>query len=431
MIHNLRRFIITALAAGSLAAMTAPQHAAAETIDECLAMAEENYPLVRRYDLVEKTTQFTLANIAQGWLPQVNAYAQTTLQSSVVHLPAQLEQLLAAQGTSVKGIMPLQYRAGVDVQQTVYDGGAMAAAQDVARAQAAIEAARNDVDIYALRERVNGVYFGWLLVEERLRLNTELQTLLSANVTKLEALLKGGVAMGSDVDAVRAELVMVRQQQGELESTRDALKRVLSLLCGREVTSVVEPEERLASSAPERPEIRLFDTQLSLVDAQERSLHTRLMPHFGVFAQGYYGYTGFDMYRDMFHRTPTLNALIGARLTWNISAFYTRNNDQRRLAAQRESIEVARETFRFNQQLLSTQEQQNALRYRRVMADDDEILSLRTNVRRAAEAKLAGGIIDANALLQEITRENQAAIQRSIHRIEYLKALYEVQRIGQ
>lgn len=129
--------------------------------------------------------------------------------------------------------------------------------------------------------------------------------------------------------------------------------------------------------------------------------------------------------------SPTLNGIVGARLTWNISALYTHSTDKHRLATQRDAVEMERETWRFNQQLLSTQEQQNVLRYRRVMADDDEIVVLRGNVRRAAEAKLAAGIIDTNALLQEITRENQAAIQRSIHRIEYLKALYEVERIGQ
>lgn len=429
--HTLQRLFFLVLTAGPLTAFTAPQQAEAETIEDCLAMAEENFPLVRRYDLVTKTEQFTLSNIVRGWLPQVSAYGQATYQSAVVQLPAQLEQIMAAQGTEIVGINPLQYRAGVDVQQTVYDGGATAAAKEMARAQAAMEGARNDVDIYSLRERVNGVFFGWLLVEERLRLNAELQTLLSANVTKLEALLTGGVAMGSDVDAVRAELATARQQQSELEATRGAMQRVLTLLCGREITSVTEPEERLATTQTERPEMHLFDTQLRMVDAQERSLRSRLMPKLGLFAQGYYGYTGLDMYRDMFHRSPTLNGIVGARLTWNISALYTHNADKRRLATQRDAVEVERETWRFNQQLLSTQEQQNVLRYRRAMADDDEIVKLRSNVRRAAEAKLAAGIIDTNALLQEITRENQAAIQRSIHRIEYLKALYEVERIGQ
>lgn len=221
--HTLQRLFFMVLTAGPLTAFTAPQQAEAETIEDCLAMAEENYPLVRRYDLVTKTEQFTLSNIVRGWLPQVSAYGQATYQSAVVQLPAQLEQIMAAQGTEIVGINPLQYRAGVDVQQTVYDGGATAAAKEMARAQAAMEGARNDVDIYSLRERVNGVFFGWLLVEERLRLNAELQTLLSANVTKLEALLTGGVAMGSDVDAVRAELATARQQQSELESTRGAM----------------------------------------------------------------------------------------------------------------------------------------------------------------------------------------------------------------
>lgn len=406
-----------------------PATSSAVTIEDCMTSAEENYPLVVRYDLIKQTEQFTLSNIAKGWLPQIGAYAQLTGQSAVTELPAVLEQLLTAQGMKVRGISPVQYRAGIDVQQTVYDGGAIGASREVTRAQTAVDAARNAVDIYAVRQRVCEVYFGWLLVEERLALNATLQTMLSGNVDKLMALHAKGVATKSDVDVMRAELATARQQQTEMESTREALQRVLSLLCGQEVTAVVRPA--LTPEAPTgiRPEMTLFDRQEAVVDAREKALRTQLMPRVGLFAQGYYGYMGMDMYRDMFHRTPTLNALIGARLTWNISPLYTRRADLSRLQLNRQEIDAARQTFVFNQRLQSAQEQQNIVRYRRLMAEDDEIVALRRSVREAAEAKLAGGIIDTNQLLQELVREHQASISKTIHEVECLKAIYELQHI--
>ncbi len=60
------------------------------------------------------------------------------------------------------------------------------------------------------------------------------------------------------------------------------------------------------------------------------------------------------------------------------------------------------------------------------MMEDDNIIALRTSVRQAAESKLEQGIIDVNNLLQEITRENQARIDRSSHEVEMLKNIYEL-----
>lgn len=436
------------------------------TIEECRSLAEANYPLVQRYDLLRQTQQFTLSNIARGWLPQISAYGQGTAQNAVPEWPEALQGMLSAQGYDVKGISPVQYRAGIDVQQTLYDGGAISAARQAQRAQTAVEMAKNGVDIYALRRRVEDVCFSWLLVEERLKQNGELQKLLSSSVDKLQALHDEGLALSADVDAVRAELVTARQQAVELQSARTSLQRVLSLLCGCEVEQVDKPSAALDhsyniimhtgsqisrggssflssgynsasassntaqaspafSDADGRPEYRLFDAQLSLYDAQERSLRAACMPKLGLFAQGYYGYTGFNMFHDMLYRDPSFNAIVGARLTWNISSLYTRRTDQRRLQAQRRDVEAQRATFAFNQNLQATSEQQNIVRYANLLSDDDEIIRLRHNVRLAAEARLDGGVIDTNGLLQEINRENQAIINRSVHEIEHLKAIYE------
>lgn len=409
-----------------------------ESIEECRQLAEDNYPLVQRYDVIRQTEQFTLSNIAKGWLPQIGAYAQGTGQNAVPELPEALNAVLRMQGYDPKGVAPWQYRAGLDVQQTLYDGGAIGAARQVARAQAAVETAKNDVDLYALRHRVEDVCFSWLLVEERLQQNEELQQLLRSNIDKLQHLHDAGLAMSADVDAMRAELATARQHATELQSARTSLHDVLALLCGREIEHVDKPTAaatpRIAATRAGddatpadggRPELRLFDARLTLLDAQERSLRAQRLPKLGLFAQGYYGYTGFDMFHDMLHRSPTVNALVGARLTWNISSFYTKAGDHRRLQSQRADVDAARQTFVFNQTLQATSEQQNILRHKQLLADDDEIVQLRQNVRRAAEAKLEGGIIDTNALLQEINREHQALINRSIHEIEHLKAIYE------
>ena len=399
-----------------------------ETLQECRQLAQDNYPLVKRYDLIKLSEQFTLDNIGKGWLPQISAYGQASIQSAVTELPEALKTMMAAQGESPRGISKFQYRVGVDVQQTVYDGGAIEASRNVARAQNEVELSRNAVDIYAIQNRVNDLYFSLLLIDERLALNNEHITMLQANVNKIASLHKGGVAMGSDVDVMRAELATAQQQRVEMHGMRDAVRQVLSLLCGKDIATVVKPDEPALATGL-RPELIALDRQLQLTQAQEKALDSAIRPKVGLFAQGFYGYTGLNMFRDMYHRTPTLNGILGARITWNISSLYTRKNDRSKLALQRSNIENARETFLFNQSLQSTQQQGVADKYKKMLAQDDDIIALRRNVRKAAEAKLNAGVIDTNNLLQEITREQQAAINKSIHEVEYLKALYSLQTI--
>ena len=95
----------------------------AQTLQECQEAAEHNYPLIRQYDLIGKTTQLTVENIGKGWLPQVSASAQATLQSDVASWPEQMQSVYQQMGLNMKGLKKDQYRIGIDVNQTVYDGG--------------------------------------------------------------------------------------------------------------------------------------------------------------------------------------------------------------------------------------------------------------------------------------------------------------------
>jgi hypothetical protein len=131
------------------------------------------------------------------------------------------------------------------------------------------------------------------------------------------------------------------------------------------------------------------------------------------------------MFEDMMSHNWSWNGMIGARLTWNIGALYTRKNDKAKIHVQRSMFHVQRETFLFNNRLEQIQQNEEITRYKKLMADDDEIISLRSAVRKAAESKLSHGIIDVNDLVREINNENAAKVQQSMHEIEMLKEIYD------
>ena len=405
-----------------------PAMAQAQTLEECQRAAEQNYPLIRQYGLIEKTTSLNVANIQKGWLPQVTASAQATLQSDVTAFPDKLQTVFQQTGITMDGLKKDQYRVGIDVQQTVYDAGNIKSQKEIARRQGELQSRQNEVTMYNVRKSVNEMYFSLLLVDEQIRLNADLQTVLEGNEKKLAAMLKGGTASESDWQNVKAERLNVVQKMTGLQSQRTALARMLSIFCGIEVNGLVKPEmpENMNPSINLRPELKALDAQLRLTDAQERALDAAMMPRLGVFAQGYYGYPGYNMFEDMMSRKFSWNGMIGARLTWNIGALYTRKNDKAKLQVQRETTEVNRERFLFDNNLEQIEQNENISRYRQMMTDDEEIISLRSSIRKAAESKLAHGIIDVNDLVREINSENKARVEQCIHEIEMLKEIYDL-----
>ena len=410
-----------------LALLASASVAQAQTLDECQRAAEKHYPIIKRYDLIAKTTDLTVKNIQKGWLPQVTAAAQATYQSAVAAWPDHLQSMFQQVGLKMKGLRKDQYKLSIDVQQPIYDGGAISGQRKIASQEGKVQEAENEVNLYQVRRRVNELYFSLLLLDEQIKLNDDVKALLQSSEQKLSAMVKGGTAATSDYENVRAERLSAEQANESLKAQKLMLSRILSVFCGIEVNHLQKPQALDATvSANTRPEMRLFENQLHLSEVQEKVLDARLKPHLGLFAQGFYGYPGLNMFEDMMQHKWSLNGLVGVKLSWNIGALYTHKNDKARLRLQREQIENAREVFLFNNSIDEIQQKENINRYRKMMQNDDEIIDLRTHIRKAAESKLAHGIIDVNSLLREINNENAAKAQQAIHEIDMLKEMYNL-----
>jgi len=411
----------------SLALIMLSSVSRAQTLEECQQAAEKNYPLIKQYGLIAKTTQLTVKNIQKGWLPQLTASAQATYQSAVTAWPESMQSIYQQMGLNMKGLRKDQYKIGVDLQQTIYDGGAISSQRNIAQQEGKVQEVQTETNLYQVRRRVNEMYFSLLLLNEQIQLNEDVKALLQSSEKKLSAMVKGGTAAASDLDNVRAERLSVEQQNENLKQQKLMLQRMLSVFCGLEVNNTQKPAPiQIASLVNNRPEMRLYNSQLELTEAKEKALDTQLRPKLGLFAQGFYGYPGLNMFEDMMNRKWSLNGIVGIKLSWNVSTLYTHKNDKARLNAQREMIENAREVFLFNNKLEEIQQSENISRYQTMMKSDDEIIVLRTNVRKAAESKLTHGIIDVISLLREINNENAAKTQQSIHEIDMLKEMYNL-----
>lgn len=399
----------------------------AQTLEECQKAAEKNYPLIKQYGLIAQTTDLTVSNIQKEWLPKIAVSAQATYQSNVVAWPERIQSIYQQMGLAMKGLKKDQYKMAIDLQQTLYDGGTIASKQAIARQEAKVQEAENQTKLYQVHHRVNEMYFALLLLNEQIKLNNNVKSLLLASENKLAAMVKSGTAATSDLDNVKAERLSAEQQYTSLKAEQQMLQHILTTFCGIKVENVQKPTPVSTDTLTNnRPELQLFNSKLKLSETQEKALNTRLHPTLALFAQGYYGYPGMNMFNDMIDHKWRLNGIVGVKLSWNVGALYTRKNDKARLRLQRELIENEREVFLFNNSMEQIRQNSNINRFKTMMQTDKEIIALRTNVRKAAESKLLHGIIDVNSLLREINNENAAKVQWAIHEIDMLKEMYNL-----
>ena len=419
----MKRIILSILFAGFSASVFAQM-----TLETCQELAREHYPEVKQYDLIRLTEQYDLSNAARAWLPQLSLSVQATWQNEVPEFPEALSGMLSRAGVTIPGLKKDQYKVGIELNQTIWDGGKSNADKRLARTEAAEQRAMTDVDLYNLKKRVNELYFGILLLEEKLSQTYRTIALLESNLDKMRSLVTNGTALASDADAVEAELLTARQQATQIEASRTSYRKMLELFIGEPLQeNLLRPEfEEMATTELTRPELVLFDAKKNRLAAQEALIKSSTRPKFGFFAQGYYGYPSMDYFASMMSNEWRWNLLTGIRMSWNFGAYYTKKNSLNKLRTAQQSIDLQRDVFRFETDLQISQETGDIARLRKTIADDARIVSLRQSVREAAESKLRNGIIDTNDLLQKITDEAAARSAQSVHEIELLKALYEL-----
>ena len=402
------------------------------TIEQCVEKARDNYPMVKKYDLLASTLDIDLSDINKGWLPRIGVYGQVTAQNVVPSFPESLSGVLQQMGQPMKGLGKLQYKAGVDVSQTIWDGGVSHAQRELRRAGTAAEQSGLDVEMYAVRQRVENLYFAILLTEEQIAQNRNTMTLLDATLERLKAMLRNGTAMQSDVDMIEAQSLTVAQGIAQAESALRGYRTVLGMFMGESLQGVelIRPDSVMPSELrSDRPEIRLFDTRIASADASRRLADTALMPKVGLFAQAYYGYPGFDYFKSMITRDLSFNIMAGVKVSWNIDSFYTKRNVSRRNRLDIADIMAEKETFLFNSDMQVASQLEKIRGIRDVMKDDSRIMALRANVRKSAESQLQNGIIDTTALLTKITDENQAALMARYHEIQLVQEIYNLKYI--
>lgn len=416
----MRKFVIILLMSLSPSALFAQI-----TLEQCRAKAREHYPAIRQYDLVEQTRELTLSNASSARLPQILVGAQATWQTAVATFPELLSNLMKTQGMDIPGIRKDQYQVSVQVDQPLWDGGQSRAQREIAEARAREQSGQLDVDMYALEHRIDELYFGILMLDSRISQSEAMISLLGSSWEQAQAMIRGGVALQSDADAIEAEILQAKQSLSSLQAARSTYRQVLELFIGEPISeNLARPSLPTLRETP-RPELTLLDAKIGTLTAQEGLVKSAVLPRVSLFAQGWYGYPGLDMFRSMTSADWTWNAIVGIRMNWNVSALFTRENQLQQIRTAISQAEVQKDLFSFNTRVQSIGLDADVSRLQSQAAEDGRITELRRSIRQGAESKYRNGTITATELLKAITDEATAEATAEGHVLEFLKTAYE------
>jgi hypothetical protein len=187
-----------------------------------------------------------------------------------------------------------------------------------------------------------------------------------------------------------------------------------------ENTVFAKPPYIILSNEIRRPELLMYDYQNKIFDAQNNLLTAKNNPKLSFFVQGGYGRPAFNILSNSFD--PFY--IGGLRLTFPISGFYTIRNERELIRVNRETMDVQRNTFLFNTRFILKQQTADITKFQDFLTTDDEIISLRTNVKKAALTQLENGVINSSDYLREVNAEDGARQNKILHEIQLLMAEY-------
>lgn len=401
------------------------------TIEICQEKAKSNYPQIKRYGLIEQSEAYNLSNAQKGNLPQFSLSARATYQSDITEIPPIFGEAigqLTGQVVNITSIHKGQYQIVAEANQMIWDGGIIRSQKENIKAAGVVERQQLEVDLYTLKERVNQLFFGMLVINELLEQNVLLQNELQTNYEKVQAYIKNGVANQSDADIIKVEQLKANQYKTDLVATKNAYKEMLSAIIGDStgmVDSLVKPSSPTINTIDfsiNRPELKLFKAQENYFSSQEKVIKLANYPKLGIFGQGGFGNPGLDMFKAGFK--PFF--IVGTRFIWNFGGLYTQENNLNKLEINKQNVDVQKETFLYNINLKVLHLNNEIKKIQEQIQSDDEIILLRKRIKESAIVKVNNGTLTVTDLVREINAENAAILDKSLHEINLLLAIYNL-----
>jgi outer membrane protein TolC len=402
------------------------------TLKECYDKAYTANALAGEKNSYSDISKLKDLNLVKGWLPTLDANGSLVYNSSVVDMSGVLGGLpIPGIAGAIKPLPHEQYKITVDINQVIYDGGAIKGARDLEKADLNINQKQTETDLYKIRGQINSIYFNLLLLaRQKEQLNNYLE-IIKKRIASMQSAINNGMILKSDADVLTSEKIKIEQQLAENEIRKTSFIKILSDLTGGKIDSSAELIQPALSDEPSdeltRPELQLFDLRKVQLAAGMKVIESKRMPKAVGFASlGYGNPPGSNFFKNEF--APYY--VIGASIKWNIFDWNKAKNEKQIISFQQTIIDNRKNELTDNLKRLLESKKSEILSLNALLETDSELITLRKRITASAESQYQNGTLTATDYLNELNSERQAVINYEIHKINLSMAKVEYLNIS-
>lgn len=386
------------------------------SLQEVYKLSEQNYPAIRQKDLIKQTEEITFKTLSAGFLPQLSFNGQASYQSDVTRVDIPVPNI------KIPSQSKDQYKVIADVSQLIYDGGLIREQKNIQQLNSSVEEKRVEVELYALKNRINQIYFNILYHDQLLKQNELLSKDIQTGINKVQQQVNNGTVLRSNLQVLQVQLLQAQQRAIEIRYTRKGLTDALSLFINQPINETEQLQipgaEITFEASIARPEIKLYENQSRAIAGQRKLIDARNLPKASAFVQGGYGRPGLNLLSNNFD----FFYITGVRLNWSLGNLYNAKREKNLLDINRRVVEIQKETFLLNTQSQLKQQKAEITKFVELVASDKAIIELRSKITEAAKAQLENAVITANDYLREIDAGDAARQALATHQLQLLQA---------
>jgi len=390
------------------------------SLEECLRLSTARSPLKRQQSISGEIYQFKRQNLKSQWLPSIGINAQASYNSETVDFSEMMENL----PVSIPSLPLDQYKAWADINQQLYDGGAVKARKAIEKSTYETEIQQVATELEGIKQQVIQVYFSLLLTDKSTEVLTISLEELDERKKTVLAGVENGVLLPENMLSMQAEELRMEQKLDELKLSRIQLFHVLSVLTDSAFKGdipVENPAEPVSFDKEiYRPELVLFEKQKEKFTASQRLVSSTWLPRFFAFSQAAYGRPGYNSVSRDFHAFYSL----GVGMKWNFLNYGDNRRQVKILDLQKEYVDTKLEVFDDQLSIQLETERVNMEKFNEMLLKDEQIISLRKAIASASFAKLNNGVITSSDYLKEMNAELLAVLQYENHKLLKLQAAF-------
>jgi Outer membrane protein len=387
------------------------------SLDYCYQKAMANFPLIKQRQLLKDAGQLKIKTLNNTFLPQAFINGQATYQSDVTSLPIKLPNV------NIEGLSKDQYKVSLDLSQTIYDGGNVSKQKKLENLSVETDEQTLDAELYKLKDRVNQLYFGIILIQESEKQVDVIKKDVENKLAKIESGVKNGIMLESNADVLNAEIIKLDQQLIEFSENKKSCFKMLAELMGEAIneTPVLDlpADPEIASSFEnKRLEMKIFDLQLKKTDVLKDMVSVKTMPRFSAFGQAGYGRPGLNMLKNEFKEYY----MVGAKVSWNIWNWNQNHTDRKIIDIQKDIINSQKDIFEKNLKISAEKQMGDIRKLQSLIEKDSELIELRNKIVKTYSSQLDNGIITSTEYLTEVNNQLQARLIMESHKIQLIQA---------